>query len=97
MSIVMTNSSSQQVIGIFAIQGAVTEHADCVRKCGAAVKEVHILYQIVNVTILQEELTICNNQLIRSNRNSIESCVALHYPMLFHSLYSASKYVCTVD
>lgn len=27
-------------VGIFAIQGAVLEHADCVRKCGGTVKEV---------------------------------------------------------
>lgn len=31
---------SPPVVGIFAIQGAVEEHANCVRKCGGLVKEV---------------------------------------------------------
>ena len=30
------------VIGIFAIQGAVEEHALCVKKCGGNVKEIRM-------------------------------------------------------
>jgi glutamine amidotransferase PdxT len=32
--------SKAPVVGIFAIQGAVEEHANSVRKCGGIVKEV---------------------------------------------------------
>ena len=42
MSVEMTDSSSSRppTVGIFAIQGSVAEHADCIRKCGGIVKEV---------------------------------------------------------
>ena len=33
------------LVGIFAIQGAVEEHADLVRKCGGDVKEVRKLHR----------------------------------------------------
>lgn len=33
-------ATKKPVIGIFAIQGAVEEHANLVRKCGGDVKEV---------------------------------------------------------
>jgi glutamine amidotransferase PdxT len=36
----MASFSSAPVVGIFAIQGAVSEHSDCVKKCGGIVKEV---------------------------------------------------------
>ena len=36
------------VIGIFAIQGAVEEHANLVRKCGGDVKEVEIAAEGAN-------------------------------------------------
>ena len=35
--------SKKPVVGIFAIQGAVEEHADLVKKCGGEVKEVNIM------------------------------------------------------
>ena len=42
MSVLMTDSSNSRppVVGIFAIQGSVAEHANCIRKCGGIVKEV---------------------------------------------------------
>ena len=36
------------VVGIFAIQGAVEEHADLVKKCGGEVKEVNITAPLIN-------------------------------------------------
>ena len=36
------------VVGIFAIQGAVEEHADLVKKCGGEVKEVNITAPSIN-------------------------------------------------
>lgn len=37
-----SSSSAAPVIGIFAIQGAVEEHANCVKKCGGDVKEIRM-------------------------------------------------------
>mmetsp|Transcript_31809 Transcript_31809/g.30328 ORF Transcript_31809/g.30328 Transcript_31809/m.30328 type:complete len:263 (-) Transcript_31809:73-861(-) len=38
----MASFSSAPVVGIFAIQGAVSEHSDCVKKCGGIVKEIRM-------------------------------------------------------
>jgi 5'-phosphate synthase pdxT subunit len=37
-----SSSSAAPVIGIFAIQGAVEEHANCVKRCGGEVKEIRM-------------------------------------------------------
>jgi hypothetical protein len=46
------SSCPSPIVGIFAIQGAVLEHADCIRKCGGTVKEVLSLIPVTHPQIM---------------------------------------------
>ena len=59
-------SCTPPIVGIFAIQGAVLEHADCIRKCGGTVKEVLSPLSVTCCRIklqLTNRIAFCNSQI----------------------------------
>lgn len=73
-----TIDKKKPVVGIFAIQGAVSEHSDLVKKCGGDVKEVSSL----NISCIQLRLFVIrySSSSLRRHLADIFIYLRYHYP-----------------